>query len=61
MIGVPENDLGTDIDKVLDCHRLDAGLGTDRHKYRGLNQAMFGCHLPPAGLALAGSLVLGKY
>jgi len=40
MIGIGQDYLGINRQQVFGRHGLDSGIGTDRHKDRGLNTAM---------------------
>jgi hypothetical protein len=60
MIGVTENNLGSEFPQVLDGDRLDRALSPHRHEYRRLYHTVLGGQYTPAGTAFTGSLHLGE-
>jgi len=61
MVGVAEDDLGPHLQQILRGHRLDGGLGADRHEDRRLEDAVPGPDLAAPGGTFAGSGMKGEW
>ena len=56
VIGVAENDAGTDVIQIAWCQCFNSALGPDRHEHRRLDRAVSGVENPAA----SGAIGMGK-